>query len=67
MGPEIPPGADYNAFPCVAIHAEHNAILQAGLRDCAGATIYVTAEPCQQCTNLIEHAKIGRVIVWPGT
>ena len=59
----VPPGADYNQFPCYAIHAEHNAVLQAGLAACAGATIYVTDEPCQQCSNLIEHAKIGRVVV----
>src|SRR6478609_2467954 len=57
------PGQDYNLYPCFAIHAEHNAILQAGLAACAGATIYVTDEPCQQCSNLIEHAKIGRVVV----
>ena len=59
----VPAGADYNAFPCYAIHAEHNAILQAGLRSCVGATLYVTDEPCQQCTNLIEHAKIGRIVI----
>lgn len=59
----VPAGADYNAFPCYAIHAEHNAILQAGLRSCVGATLYVTDEPCQQCANLIEHAKIGRVVI----
>jgi len=70
---EVPPGSDYNAFPCHAIHAEHNAILQAGLAACAGATLYVTDEPCRQCLNLIEHAKIARVVVyndddskWPG-
>lgn len=60
---DVPPGADYNAFPCYAIHAEHNAILHAGLDACEGATIYVTDDPCQQCLNLIEHAKIGRVVV----
>lgn len=60
---DVPAGADYNLFPCVAIHAEHNAILNAGLSECAGATLYVTDEPCQQCTNLIRHAKIGEVIV----
>jgi dCMP deaminase len=69
LGPEVPPGADYNVYPCKALHAEHNAILQAGLAACAGATIYVTDTPCQQCTNLIEHAKIARVVVsdtrWP--
>lgn len=63
MGAEVPPGSDYNEFPCYAIHAEHNAILNAGLGACEGATIYVTAEPCQQCSNLIQHAKIGRVVV----
>jgi dCMP deaminase len=65
MGPEVPPGSDYNRFPCYAIHAEHNAILQAGLATCVDADIYVTAKPCQQCLNLIEHAKIGRIVVLP--
>lgn len=60
---EVPKDADYNAYPCKAIHAEHNAILQAGLKSCEGATIYVTDKPCQQCTNLIEHAKIERVVI----
>lgn len=60
---EVPAGADYNQFPCHAIHAEHNAILQAGMERCGGATLYVTDEPCRQCLNLIEHAKIGRVVV----
>lgn len=60
---EVPPGSDYNQFPCYAIHAEHNAILNAGLGACEGSSLYVTAEPCQQCTNLIEHARIGEVIV----
>lgn len=60
---EVGPGTDYNAVPCFAIHAEHNAILQAGMERVAGATLYVTDDPCQQCLNLIEHAKIGRVVV----
>lgn len=63
MGAEVVPGSDYNTFPCYAIHAEHNAILSASLGNCAGGTLYVTHEPCQQCTNLIQHAKIGRVVV----
>lgn len=57
------PGSDYNANPCYAIHAEHNAILDAGLEECKGATLYVTAEPCQQCLNLIEHVGIERVVI----
>lgn len=63
---EVPKDADYNLYPCKALHAEANAVFQAGLKACEGATIYITAEPCQQCTNLIEHAKIGRVIVVHG-
>lgn len=62
---DVPPGADYNQYPCFAIHAEHNAILQAGLPACHGAVIYVTDKPCQQCSNLIEHAGIREVIVCP--
>ncbi len=59
----VPAGADYNQFPCFAIHAEHNAILDAGLGACEGATLFCTEQPCRQCLNLIEHAKIGRVVV----
>ena len=60
---DVPPGSDYNVFPCHAIHAEHNAILQAGLHRCHGATIYITDQPCQQCSNLIEHAGIERIVI----
>ena len=59
----VPPGSDYNLFPCYAIHAEHNAILQAGLESCKGATLYCTDQPCQQCANLIEHAGITRIVI----
>lgn len=62
---QVPAGSDYNEYRCDSLHAEHNAILQAGLAACAGATIYVTDTPCQQCTNLIEHAKIERVVLPP--
>jgi len=60
---EIPRDADYNLFPCYTIHAEHNAILQAGVAACRGATVYVTDTPCQQCANLIEHVKIERIVI----
>lgn len=60
---EVPASADYNVFPCVAIHAEHNAVLQAGERACHGATLYVTAPPCGQCSSLIKQVKIQRVVV----
>jgi len=60
---EIPKDADYNQFPCTAIHAEANAIIRAGYALTEGATIYVTEQPCQQCSNLIEGAGIDRVVV----
>lgn len=60
---QVEAGADYNQFPCVAIHAEHNAILQAGIPESRGSVLYTTEPPCQQCTNLIRHAGIAEVIV----
>lgn len=64
---DVPAGADYNQYPCFAIHAEHNAILQAGLAGCMGATLFCTAEPCTQCATLVRHAGIKEVIVWQGS
>lgn len=67
MGPEVPPGADYNLYPCKALHAEDNAIEQAleayGRAALRAATIYVTETPCQQCTNKIQKYEIGRVVI----
>jgi diaminohydroxyphosphoribosylaminopyrimidine deaminase/5-amino-6-(5-phosphoribosylamino)uracil reductase len=50
-------------------HAEVNAIEACGLTDLAGATLYVSLEPCchegktPPCTDAIIHAGIGRVVV----
>lgn len=60
---QIPKDADYNQFPCTAVHAEANAIIRAGTALTEGATLYVTEKPCQQCTNLIEAAGIARVVI----
>ena len=47
-------------------HAEVNAIRQAatalGNYRLAGATLYVTLEPCAMCVAAIAHARIGRVV-----
>jgi len=45
---------------CVGVHAEQNALLQAG-RDAEGATLYVNAFPCKICAKLIINAGIKRV------
>lgn len=60
---EVPASADYNLFPCSAIHAEANAMYRAGEAACEGATLYVNAEPCGQCSALIERFKIKEVVI----
>ena len=47
---------------CVGVHAEQNALLQAG-RDADGATLYVNAFPCKICAKLIINAGIRRVVI----
>lgn len=50
---------------CIAIHAEDNAVrYAAGWKDLAGATAYVTCEPCEPCRLLLQDVGIVRV-VWP--
>jgi diaminohydroxyphosphoribosylaminopyrimidine deaminase/5-amino-6-(5-phosphoribosylamino)uracil reductase len=52
-----------------AAHAEVNAIEACGMADLAGATLYVSLEPCchegktPPCTEAIVQAGIGRVVV----
>ncbi|MBU1061799.1 MAG: dCMP deaminase family protein, partial [Candidatus Omnitrophica bacterium] len=49
---------------CRAIHAEQNAIIQAGLHgiDVSGSTIYCTHSPCILCAKMIANAKIKKFI-----
>ena len=47
---------------CVGVHAEQNALLQAG-RDAEDATLYVNAFPCKICAKLIINAGIKRVVI----
>jgi dCMP deaminase len=52
---------------CRAVHAEANAILQAGVENCCGAVLYLYCDtkdeprPCDNCRKLIEVAKIHHV------
>ena len=46
------------------IHAEANAILnyRGSLKDMAGAKVYVTLFPCQECAKTLVQAGIGEVV-----
>lgn len=65
----IPHGEQYEK--CVAVHAEDNAISQAG-RDAIGATLYlfgmengqiIKAQPCLMCSRKIVNAGIKRIVL----
>jgi dCMP deaminase len=64
---DILPGSSYDTGTgsCIALHAEQNAILRAGL-ECRASTLYITDEPCDGCARLIEGSGIARV-VFPDT
>lgn len=64
----VPQGEQYEK--CVAVHAECNAISQAG-REAAGAVLYlagfengkpIDAKPCVMCSRMIRNAQIAEVI-----
>jgi dCMP deaminase len=44
------------------VHAEINAILNAGGKSLKGATLYTTLFPCKECAKAIIQAGISRVI-----
>jgi len=50
---------------CRAIHAEQNAIIQAGLHgiNIKGGTIYCTHSPCILCAKMIANAGIRRFVM----
>ena len=58
----IPRGERYEL--CRSVHAEANAITKMAKSNnsSAGATLYVTAAPCMECSKLIIQAGIVRVV-----
>ena len=62
----IPSGTRHEV--CRAIHAEQNAIIQAGLHgvSIAGAAMYCTHSPCLICAKMIVNAGIVRVVTFTG-
>lgn len=72
-------GNNGHKVPCIAKHAEYNAIvwvldlyvrmstaLDMEWLDLHECTLYVTAHPCPECTDLIEKVGIKRVVVVDG-
>ena len=47
---------------CEAVHAEQNALLQAG-RDKEGGALYVNCTPCKTCSKMIINSRIKRVVI----
>ena len=50
---------------CTAVHAEQNALLQAG-KGSRGSTLYTTVMPCNTCAKMIINAGIKRVVYLDG-
>lgn len=62
---ELASGGDY--ANCIATHAEANALRKATEtvpNKIKGSTVYVTREPCSDCTKLLKWARVQKVI-WP--
>jgi len=49
---------------CICIHAEENAVIEAGRQNCKRATIYTTTFPCLLCTKTLVHAGVDRVVYY---
>ncbi|CEL98480.1 unnamed protein product [Vitrella brassicaformis CCMP3155] len=47
---------------CLCMHAEANALLEAGRERCVGGMVFVTCTPCLGCAKLIIQAGITEVI-----
>lgn len=69
----IPSGERYEL--CRAVHAEQNAILNAGIERTEGGTIYISgfdaktgarveSKPCKLCWRMIQNAKISNIIYY---
>jgi len=51
---------------CRAIHAEQNAIIQAGLHgvNIEGSTIYCTHPPCILCAKMLANARVKKYVTY---
>lgn len=58
---EQPADVDYEASGCVSLHAEDNALAEAGPL-AVGATMYVSEWPCPRCVTRLQDAGVVEVI-----
>jgi dCMP deaminase len=54
--------AGANLDSCYCLHAEENAIIEAGRDKCQGSTIYVTTIPCLMCAKKVAQSGITRIV-----
>merc|ERR1712032_1657399 len=47
---------------CLCIHGEESAILECGVGNAAGCTLYCTMFPCLWCAKIIVQARIAKVV-----
>lgn len=47
---------------CLCLHAEENAIIEAGRERCEGSTLYTNLFPCILCSKKIVQAGISRIV-----
>jgi dCMP deaminase len=63
---QMPAGGDYNDLQndslCIATHAEMNALIRADHEQLAGATMYVTCEPCKECAKVASNTPLCQII-----
>jgi dCMP deaminase len=59
-GADAPSGVDLDL--CMAIHAEGNAVVQAGNRLHEAHVLYTTASPCFSCMKLVLTTPIKRIV-----
>lgn len=57
-----PTTATRNERYASVIHAELAVLLEAGVQNAQGATLYVTHEPCNECWKAIAASRVARVV-----
>jgi dCMP deaminase len=66
---EVAPNSPYVgvASPCIALHAEENAILHSDRADREGSTIFITDKPCPNCERVLGGSGLARVVYLTGS